>query len=144
MTPAFHRIFAILATLSVVASVAWGFTIVGSPDTRRQERMDDRRLEALRDIQREIQELLIDPEEPGVLRRALPASLDELAAAARDRKIEQVDPETLLPYEYRVLSGSTYELCAVFQFARDAKRAVFWNHPAGRCCFRIDVLDPPE
>ncbi len=73
MTPAFHRIFAILATLSVVASVAWGFTIVGSPDTRRQERMDDRRLEALRDIQREIQELLIDSEEPGVLRRALPA-----------------------------------------------------------------------
>jgi len=144
MRPAFHRAFALLSTLAVVAAVIWGFAIVGSPDTRRQERMDDRRLDALRDIQREIQDLLVDPEEPAVLRRALPASLDELAAAARDRKIEKTDPETGIPYDYRVLSESTYELCAVFLFARDETRAVFWNHPAGRHCYRIDALDPPE
>lgn len=144
MTPAFHRTFAVLATLAVLGAVAWGFTIVGSPDTRRQERMDDRRLGALQGIQQEIQDLLINWDEPGVLQRALPATLDELAAIAKDRKIEQTDAETGVPYVYRVTSESTYELCATFQFERDESRDVFWNHPAGTHCFQIDVLAPPK
>ena len=51
--------------------------------------------------------------------------------------------ETGEPYEYRVLGPSKYELCATFSMARDADHGVFWNHPAGRHCWTIDVGDPP-
>jgi len=144
MTPGLHRVFALVATLAVIGSIVWGFMIVGSPDTRRHERMDERRLDALQEIQQEIQELVVDPDVPGELRAALPQTLEELATRARMRKVEPDDPETGTPYTYRVLTESTYELCATFALARDARRQVFWNHPAGEHCFTVDVLNPPR
>ena len=144
MTPALHRAFALVATLVVLGAIAWGFFVVGSPDTRRQERLDERRLEALQAIQQEIQQLVVNPDVPGELRAALPPTLADLVARARMRKIEPEDPETAERYGYRVLTPTTYELCATFDLPRDARREVFWNHPAGRHCYVIDVLDPPE
>jgi len=143
MTPAVHRSFALLATVVVVASVAWGFMIVGSPDLRRAQRLDERRLDALQAIQQEIQELVRDPDDRTRLRRPLPQTLVELVTRARHRKLEPVDPVTGELFTYRVLSETTYELCATFTHARDADWDVFWNHPPGRQCFTIDALDPP-
>ena len=31
-----------------------------------------------------------------------------------------------------------------FSLPRDSNVDVFWNHPAGRHCFTINVLDPPD
>ncbi len=143
MTPALHRTFAVIATLSVIGAIAWGFVVVGSPDTRRHQRLDERRLEHLQTIQREIQELVTDEDFPGTLRSPLPATLAELATRAKTRKIESLDAETGAPYVYRVLSDTTYEVCATFALPRNARWEVFWNHPAGSHCFTIDVLDPP-
>lgn len=143
MSPAHHKLFLSVSTLLVLAAVVWGFVIVGSPDARRLERLDETRLDDLQRIQREIQDLVKDDEVPATLKRALPATLDAVLALARRRRLSLADPETGERYGYRVLDERRYELCATFARAREADFGVFWNHPAGRHCFTVDVLDPP-
>jgi hypothetical protein len=143
MRPSIHRVFGIVATGVVLVTVVWGFTKAGAPDTRRAERMDERRLEDLQTIHGEILELVRDPDRPGALRAALPSTLAELASKATGRRISTTDPESNEAYEYRVTGTSTYVLCATFARPRDASDHVFWNHGAGRACFTLDALNPP-
>ncbi|MDJ0974542.1 MAG: hypothetical protein QNJ98_08800 [Planctomycetota bacterium] len=143
MTPAAHRTFGIVATLVVLGAIAWGFWIVGSPESRRVERLDERRIDDLQAIVWEIQRQVIDPSNAKRMERELPATLEALAAKARYRELTLVDPETGTPYEYEIVDAHTYRLCATFARARDRKREIFWNHPAGRHCFTIDVYDAP-
>lgn len=139
----FHTLFASAATLVVAATIAWGFFLVGSPATRRLERLDEQRLEDLRTIAREIQNMVADPNHRGKLNEALPKTLEEAARRARGEKINLSDPESGEAYRYRATSETTYELCATFAGPRDSDASVFWNHRAGEHCFKIDVLDPP-
>lgn len=139
----FHTLFASAATLVVVATIAWGFFLVGSPSTRRLERLDEQRLDDLRTIAREIQTMVEDPNDKGTLKETLPKTLDEAAQRARVERLNLSDPETGEVYTYRATGETTYELCATFTHPRDSDASVFWNHPAGKHCFKIDVLDPP-
>ena len=142
MTRAGHRAFGIIATVVVIAAVAWGFAIVGSPESRRLEKLDERRLDELQAIAYEARELVYD-EELRSLKRDLFDDLPALVEAARRRKLSAADPETGEAYGYRVLGPYRFELCATFDGARDAEYDVFWNHPAGRHCFVIDVRERP-
>ncbi len=139
----FHILFASAATLVVVSTIAWGFFLVGSPASRRLERLDEQRLDDLQTIAREVQAMVQDPNNSGKLREALPKTLEEAARRARNEKINLSDPESGEAYRYRATSETTYELCATFTGQRDSDASVFWNHPAGEHCFKIDVLDPP-
>ncbi len=139
----FHTLFASAATLVVVSTVAWGFFLVGSPATQRLERLDQQRLDDLQTIAREIQAMVEDPNDKGTLKEALPKTLEDAARRARDERINLTDPESGEAYTYRATSETTYELCATFTGQRDSDASVFWNHPAGKHCFKIDVLDPP-
>ena len=143
MTPRIHFASAIVVTIVVGLAVAWGFMLVGSPSTQRLERFDEQRLQDLRTIAREIQLMVEDPNEKGMLKEALPKTLAEAATRARDERVNPRDPETGQPYRYTVKSETSYELCADFARPRDWDSRVFWNHPAGAHCFTIDVLDPP-
>jgi len=143
MTPRTHAIIGIATTIAVGAAVAWGFFVVGSPANRRAARFDEQRLEDLRTIAREIERLVVDPEDKKKLKQPLPQTLAEAASRAQNERVNPRDPETGEPYEYRVTGETTYELCATFAQARDWDALVFWNHPAGRHCFRINVIDPP-
>ena len=138
-----HVAFGAVATVAVVATLVWGFLLVGSPDTRRQQRMDERRLEDLQTIHLQIQQLVRDRLDVTALQRPLPTSLEELAGLARQQRLPQHDPETGEPYGYAVRGETVYELSATFTLPRDLDYEVFWNHPAGRHTFRIDALDPP-
>jgi hypothetical protein len=138
-----HRRVALLATAVVVATVVWGLLEVGLPQTRRLERLDERRVEDLRALVRAIQARVRDPGRPGRLARSLPRTLEEVAAQARDTRLALRDPGTGEPYLYRVTGETTYELCATFAQACASAPAAFWDHPAGRHCFRIDALLPP-
>jgi hypothetical protein len=144
MTSKIHAAFAAVASIVVTSAVAWGFVLVGSPATRRLERFDERRLHDLQTIAREIQSIVEDPNNKGTLKEPLPKTLEEAARKARFEKLNPRDPETGAPYEYRVKSATTYELCATFARKRDSDIRVFWNHPAGSHCFTIDTLDPPR
>lgn len=143
MTPRIHAAFAVFASVVVAFAVAWGFVLVGSPATRRLERFDEQRLADLRTIAREIQGMVEDPNEKGTLKGALPKTLAEAATKARSERVHLRDPETGEPYAYTVKNETTLELCATFARSRDSDWDVFWNHPAGRHCFTINVLDPP-
>lgn len=143
MTTRTHRIIGLVAVLVTMGVLTWGFLIVGSPDRRRLERLDERRVEDLQQITREIQRLVHDGRVRGVLKRALPKDLEEVKREAKYWKISLVDPETGEAYRYTVKTDTTYELCATFSLPRDKSREVFWNHPAGRHCFLIDALDAP-
>lgn len=142
MTPQVHTLFAVVATIVVGAAVAWGFAQVGSPMTKRLERLDERRLADLRTIAGEIQALVADPEKKGHLKQPLPPTLDELAQRVRGSRLSISDPETGNPYRYTVKDQSTFELCATFARPRNSGTGLFWNHPAGEHCFTINVLDP--
>ena len=144
MTLRIHAAFGAVASLVVAATVAWGFVLVGSPTTRRLERFDERRLQDLQIIVREIQSIVEDPNKKGTLKEQLPKTLEEAAQMARYEKLNPHDPETGATYVYRVKNETTYELCATFSQKRDSDVRVFWNHAAGTHCFTINVLDPPR
>ena len=143
MSPRIHGVLGIVASLVVAAAVGWGFVLVGSPAARRLARFDEQRLEDVQTIAREIQWMVVDPQDKKKLKEPLPKTLAEAAARARNERVNPRDPETGEPYVYRVKNETTFELCATFALARDWDSPVFWNHPAGTHCFTIDVLDPP-
>jgi hypothetical protein len=143
MSARFHAVFFAATTVAVVLAVAWGFYLVGSPTTRRLERFDEQRLQDLQTIAREIHALVVDREDERKLKQPLPRSLAEAANRALDERLNARDPETGEPYGYTVKDDTTYEVCATFSRARDRDSPVFWNHPQGRHCFTINVLDPP-
>ncbi len=143
MTTRIHMVFSVASSVVVVVAVVWGSTLVGSPGTTRMQRFDQQRLKDLQTIFREVQSLCQDPDIKKELKRALPDTLDELAALARSERINLTDPETGKRYVYTVKDAATYELCATFSLERDSDVEVFWNHPSGRHCFTVNALDPP-
>lgn len=144
MTVKTHAVFGAVASLVVAATVTWGFVLVGSPTTRRLERFDERRVQDLQTIAREIQSMVEDLNHKGTLKEPLPRTLEEASRKARYDRLNLHDPETGAPYGYRIQNETTYELCATFARKRDSDAQVFWNHAAGTHCFTIDVLDPPR
>ncbi len=143
MTKRIHLIFSVVASIVVIATIAWGAVLVGSPQTIRVQRFDQQRLDDLQTIYREIQSLCHDPDIKDKLKRPLPETIDELVDDARYQRINLFDPETGQPYVYTVEGETKYKLCATFAMERDWDAQVFWNHPAGKHCFTVDALDPP-
>ncbi len=144
MTTRSHMLFSVAISAVVVAALVWGVVVVGSPATARLYRFDYQRVENLKTIFREVQSLCQDPDIKDQLKRALPDTLDELAALARSERINLADPETGQRYTFSVKDDTTYQLCATFSTTLNSDAEVFWNHPSGRHCFTVDALDPPE
>jgi hypothetical protein len=144
MTRGTHVSFAVFASLVVAIALGWGFYLAGSPATRRVERFDERRLQDLQTIAREIQWMVQNPIKPGPLKEPLPKTLEEASRRARHESLSLRDPETDEPYQYSIKNETTFELCATFGRKHASDNRVFWNHPAGTHCFTINVLDPPS
>jgi len=140
----FNRGFLIGISLIAGITLAWGIMLSGSPATQRQHRFDAKRVENLTGIHQEIMNIVYDgePYRTDILpRKTVPATLEEVQAAAVYTRPEISDPETGAPYEYRVVSKTAYELCATFNFERNEAYDVRWNHSAVRHCYTIDVRD---
>ena len=73
--------------------------------------------------------------------RPVPATLEEVRENARYLLPDIQDPESGEPYSYRIIDDTQYQLCAVFTHVRKERYDIFWNHPAGRHCFTIDVTE---
>jgi len=143
MTPRVHTAFGVFGTIVVAAAIGWGFYLVGSPGSRREQRFDEHRLQDLQTIAREIRQIVVDPNDEAKIKDPLPATLEAASEQARNQQLNPRDPETDEPYKYTVTGESTFELCANFSRALTSESAVFWNHPAGEHCYKINVLDPP-
>ena len=129
-----RSILAIGFTFVVIAVVLVAVALLDSPAQERLERLDDRRVSDLREIAYAVDAYW-------TREGTLPSSLEELG---NDERIvrELADPETGNPYEYRIIGGDVYELCAVFASETDAgERDVpfgyDWFHGPGRQCFQL-------
>jgi type II secretory pathway pseudopilin PulG len=91
---------------TVVAAVAVGLVLLGSPAQERERRIDDRRVADLHGI-------TAAAELYRTRHGRLPESLDDLAAEPGLR-INTRDPTSSELYGYRVLDDGRYEVCATF------------------------------
>jgi hypothetical protein len=120
------------ATTLVVLALGAGAYVIGSPADARVYRMDQRRVDDLRQLSYAMSAYW-------TTHKALPPSLDSLPSdgwsSARLR-----DPETGTAYELTLVQDSTYSLCATFRRASEDDGQAFrdrWFHPAGRQCFAL-------
>lgn len=139
---------AVTAAAVVLIAVVAGFFVVGSPAEQRAKRLDEDRVNDLSLIQSQVVSFWD-------ARNRLPASLTELEETTG---FIPVDPQTEEAYEYNVLGGRTFELCALFQtenkqvndrgsfreprpsFVRDVLISQNWDHEAGRFCFEREII----
>jgi hypothetical protein len=130
--------FAVGAGVVVLGAIVAGLLALGSPAEERARRLDQRRLEDLRQLATGI-EVVWSTEQ------RLPRTLDELPKGFATRR----DPETGQSYEYSLRGETRYQLCATFD--RDVTSEAtppspgahwlyltFWTHGAGRTCFEVE------
>lgn len=138
--------FLIGAALIVLASIVYGFVVMGSPSTIRRMRFDERRVSDLSTIQWQVVNFW---QQKG----RIPKTLAELEDPISGFKAP-IDPTTGAAYEYAAKGGTAFELCAVFSAASVANDAVkglrapypmdgndSWTHKDGRFCFER-TIDP--
>ena len=127
----------VAAVVVVVATLGYSVYLVGTPGQQRDVRLDERRVDDLRDISRNIDTYL-------EINDAMPESLQDLRGPRfYVQSIE--DPETGVLYPYRVIEGPAYELCATFTTdsteGRRGERRSFsetaWDHGIGLTCFQL-------
>jgi len=125
-----------LSATAVAVMVILGFVQIGGPSTQRMVRADQRRIQDLFQLSMQIGTRSKDGA------GQLPQHLDEL------RDVALADPLTRAQYEYRVLDGNKYELCATFSTTSSQgngrRSRSTWSHPAGRTCFQLDAAQTPE
>ena len=134
------RLFAAIATTSVLAAAVTGFWLLGSPAQQRLISLDEERIQALSTIAGAIHSEMITAE--GEPEKTLPGDLPEYIADAKNFR----DPATNEPYEYQRISDTTYQLCATFDTRFDERQREDiqrfglpdWTHPEGRHCFEIE------
>ncbi len=120
-----------VGSVSAVAIVL-GLWQAGSPGAARDRQLDDRRIDDLRALARAVD---LSWTRTG----QLPPAVSGLPTET-DEPLETRDPVSGQAYEYQVLDGRRFELCAAFAMARATTGDLaFWSHPEGRHCFDIDV-----
>ncbi len=135
----------------IIITIAAGFFTVGSPLKARLYRFDSQRISDLETIQNQIVYSYWLP------KSKLPVLLSDLKNDIT-QFVPPVDPDTKMPYEYRVTGPLAFELCATFTLPSGAtiqermtkplplayqQETNFnsWNHETGRQCF-ARTIDP--
>ena len=138
-----QKIFLGFVILAVVLAVGYGIYLVGSPGGQRLLRFDDARVSDLQNISQTIDIYW-------GLNEELPAALEDLQGSRLYFVRSIRDPATQQPYEYRVIDGNQYQLCAVFDTDSSQKEqrvprpraANVWDHGLGRTCFDLEGQAP--
>jgi len=135
------KIFLAVVILSISAAVVYGIILLGSPSEQRAIQFDQRRESDLQNISFAIDAYW-------KTNKKLPETLEDLKAS-RSFIRSVVDPATEEPYEYRILSDTTYELCAEFATDSAEQQRAFpkafseqtWDHDMGHTCFEREIRD---
>ncbi len=120
-----------LAILLVVAAIAMGLVMLGHPSEQRALRLDERRLASLRELRSAIDEYWR-------MHGRLPDTIGEPPILVEDKN----DPVTGREYRYRVVTGTTYQLCADFERPTPPDTDPFWTHGVGTRCFDLEARAP--
>lgn len=137
------KIFVYSVIAVVAAVIIAGFFIVGSPQTERLRRFDERRVSDLQNIQWQIVNFWQQKER-------FPKDLNELRDDVSGWTAP-ADPETAKPYKYEPGEGFSFVLCADFLLPSEgdypAESGLYlggednWTHGAGEHCFERKI-DP--
>ncbi|MFA5987815.1 MAG: DUF5671 domain-containing protein [Candidatus Paceibacterota bacterium] len=134
-----------VASVFVAATVVGAFFMIGSPETNRLLNIDGTRISDLQNIQWQIVNFW---QQKGVM----PSTLDMLTDNISGFVVPK-DPVTKEPYEYVVVSGTSFSLCSTFALESNEKNDVqampvygisgndSWVHKAGHQCFERKI-DP--
>lgn len=146
MTGAGRKIWFIVALVIILASIIWGFAVLGSPMTQRLYKYDEQKVNDLMNISSAVQNYYSTYQ-------ILPSSLSTIPP---DYYISLVDPQTQKPYKYELVQNLRYKLCAEFNKSSPNldnpnsgsrpvlyKGASLWDHPAGEYCFEEGVNSNP-
>lgn len=143
------KLWALITAVIVLASLVSGIFIAGTPSEQRALRFDDRRVNDLASIQGQVIHFWTQ-------KNKLPDNLNALHDDISGFTAP-TDPASNKPYEYKVVSPLTFELCADFtKPSADQTRGstmtksypvyggVYsdnWEHAAGHECFKR-TIDP--
>ena len=131
------KIWAIVTGIIILCSIVMGFSIIGSPKTQRLLRYDEKKVNDLQNIQRNL---------VGYYQKkgTLPATINELLDPISGVIIPE-DPQTGLPYEYKKISETSFQLCATFNLENTSNinpdlspsstTMDYWIHKSGNQCF---------
>jgi len=143
-----ERAFGISLIGVALVAIFSGFLIVGTPSQARLMRIDTQRVSDLQSIQWQLVNYW-------QAKQSLPDSLETLTDPLSGFSAPR-DPDTDASYEYKIVSSTSFELCAVFSEAnsnpsintyevvRPAKDGAItdsWAHDKGRTCF-TRTIDP--
>ena len=140
MTRSSGGILLIVATVAVCVAVIAAISMLESPATQREQRLDSMRVEDLASVERLVGSFV------GVHKELPP----DLASLAREPgySVRINDPESGAPYDYRTMGADSYLLCAIFKTSTSdaAPRNAYgqtpgttWAHGIGRQCFTRHV-----
>ncbi len=138
------KVLAIGSSIVVLAAIIAAFVTIGGPGRQRSLKFDEQRINDLQNIQNQTINYWQQ-------KNKLPATLADLTDSISGFKAP-MDPQTSSPYEYNVLSATSFELCANFSLPSDSidmKTRVVpniypyysWDHGGGRVCFNRSI-DP--
>ncbi len=141
-----RKVWTGVATLLVIGSILFGFMVIGSPRTQRLQRYDNQKVSDIQLIQNRISDHWSE-------KRVLPATLADLSNTYSYASVPR-DSQTNTDYVYTIKSGTTYELCAVFNRDSDPNSNTnrysydnlnLWTYKKGNYCFEktIDVNTYP-
>ncbi len=144
--------FLVVATIVIIATVAFGFFKLGSPAHQRDLRADQKRVNDLSTIAQNIYSFMNLPLKMNQSSTPATKLPDSLSALPQLYPQNLKDLVTGAPYEYVPRLGTTYELCATFATAVYLRGLqsepyygprVFAEHPAGHYCFTLDAAQSP-
>ena len=115
------RSIAVALSVVVAVVVVIGLYLVGSPGAARQQALDERRVNDLREARGQVSAYWRQ-------HGALPGTLDGEPGSSSGYR----DPVSGAPYEYHATGDSTWDLCAVFTYPSKVGCGVDSSrHPAG-------------
>lgn len=129
--------------VGVLVVIIAGLVAIGSPSKQRNVRFDEQRVENLSSIQYAVTDYYRANDK-------LPVDLTVLSQGTTYYISSVKDPETKADYEYRVVSGNKYEICATFSSSNITENSSvktnyqvsdLWLHQVGRTCFEREAGD---
>jgi hypothetical protein len=139
-----RKVWTVISMAIILASIIWGFSVLGSPRTQQFKKYDEQKVSDLQQLNSAVGSYY-------VLKGNLPKTFSDLISGSGYYYFNQKDPQTNQPYEYVLTDQNTksYQLCAVFNKNSEDRNknpmgaiqsypesnGVFQSHPAGHYCF---------
>jgi hypothetical protein len=140
LTSGKRNFYRVLASVIILGSIVWGFSVLGSPRTQQLLKYDQQKISDLQNIQNSVESFYST-------KGTLPKDLAELST--QNYYFSTADSQTKKPHEYKKTGDKAYQICAVFNkevkkqetttspynYAYPSPYDAVWTHPAGAYCF---------